>query len=108
MKAWPTWLSALPTGVPCKKWSHSLPAQWLMFSVAAATADTVASIWPPSVSASRPKLSTTVRMSSAIFLISSSSSSVSRSQTSLIPVSGSQMRDNRSRIAACTWSTLAA
>ncbi|OBJ12871.1 hypothetical protein A5624_10045 [Mycobacterium sp. 1482292.6] len=73
-----------------------------------AAADMVALIWSASVSASSEKLSTTVLMSSAILLISSSSSSVRRSHTSLMPVSGSQMRDNRSRIAACTLSILAA
>ncbi|OBH63468.1 hypothetical protein A5684_11280 [Mycobacterium intracellulare] len=90
------------------KWSHSLPAQWAISSAAVAAADMVASIWPPSVSASRAKLLTTVLMSSAILLISSTSSSVRRSHTSLIPVIGSQMRDNKSRIAACTLSIWAA
>lgn len=90
------------------KWSHSLPAQCAISSAAVAAADMVASIWPPSVSASREKLFTTVLMSSAILLISSSSSSVRRSHTSLIPVIGSQMRDNKSRIAAWTLSIWAA
>ncbi|OBI18444.1 hypothetical protein A5714_00100 [Mycobacterium sp. E2462] len=101
-------MTALPTGVACRKWSHSLSAQWAMSFAAAAAAAMALRISPANASASCAKLSTTVWMSSAMRLISSSSSSVSRSQTSLMPVMGSQMRDSRSTIAVCTWSTWSA
>ncbi len=68
----------------------------------------VVATWWRSASTSAVKLLTIVRMSLAIFLISSSSWAVKNSQTSFKPVIGSQMRDNRSLIAAWTLSIFAA
>ncbi|CNZ51539.1 Uncharacterised protein [Mycobacterium tuberculosis] len=97
-----------PTGLLCKNRSHCLPAWSAIAVITASACDTTAVISAANASTSPLNWSTTTAMSWAMRWISSSSWSVRNSHTSLIPVSGSQMRANKSRTAACTASMRAA